>query len=143
MRDLFGRIQRRPEQLTQPQRVDVLRTLAGSLQADERADMRWLGTALATWLRCGGPLDAALGVKAPQGSRTTPQALVRRDEVARLLLDLSHELGSDAKAIRALRGHAPCTGTALDMVQRLQALGAPASKAAFTRARQLVSLHAL
>lgn len=77
IRDPFGRLLTDPAQLPRHELVQLLKELAGRLQAHERREERWLGSALADWLLEGGDLARLLGVAAPRGSHHTPQALAR------------------------------------------------------------------
>jgi hypothetical protein len=117
--------------------VDRLRRLSGALQAGN-ADAQWLGDALMGWLHHGGDLVEVLGVKSRAGSRLTAQAIVLRDMRDAALLRLSAAAGGDAKALAILCGR-PCPERILDLFQKAVALGAPKSRAAFTRARQRAS----
>ena len=99
----FGDVLADPGQLSRAERIDLLRRQAGRLLADGNREARWVGERLQTWLASGGELDAVLGVRAPRGSRATPQERVRRDEVDNLLLRLSVQVGGDAKALEMLR----------------------------------------
>ena len=132
----FGDVLADPGQLSRAERIDLLRRQAGRLLADGNREARWVGERLQTWLASGGELDAVLGVRAPRGSRATPQERVRRDEVDSLLLRLSAQVGGDAKALELLRGQCPAPGHVADIVGRLQALKAPTSQDALSRARK-------
>lgn len=128
-------------QLSRTERIDLLRRQAGRLLADGNREARWLGERLQTWLADGGELDAVLGVRAPRGSRATPQDRVRRDEVDGLLLRLSVQVGSDCKALEMLRGECPVASHVVDILDRLKVLNAPTSRDALTRARRRAAPH--
>lgn len=138
-RDAFGRLLTPPERLQHAERVRLLRELAGRLQAADDLAQQWLGRGIGAWLRQGGDLAAVLAVRPPAGSRATPQALVRREAVDRLLLRLAHACDGDRQALRALRGEAEIPAGAVDLVSELRALRAPKSAAAISRARARVS----
>lgn len=129
-RDAFGRLLTSPARLPVEEKVECLRRLAGSLQASEQAESRWLGESIATWVRCGGTLEDALGVAPGR-----PAMLVRRAEVSRLLLRLSALVGGDARASRILRGIEEAPAVAVELVIELHARRAPTSRRAFIRAR--------
>lgn len=133
MRDLFNRPVLTPDS-TAEDRVSVLRTLAGELQAAESAGHRWLGRRLTAWLHAGGRLEQVLGVAPPRGSRRTAQALVQRDQQDAALMRLSVAAGSDAAALRILAG-ADCPPACREALADAQAQLCPTSRAAFTRAR--------
>ena len=119
------------------ERVTLLRQLTGELQAGGSPAARWLGRTLATWLRTGGDLHRVLGIRPARGSRHTPQALVRRAEINRLLLQLSVAAGGDERAVRWLRGQDVVPDSVAADVQRLHEIGAPKSTRAIQRARSL------
>lgn len=135
MRDAFGRLACCPSRLDRAGRIAELRRLGGRLQADADPAVRWLGQALAAWMRDGGRLEHRLGVVPPRGSRATVQRQARQAEQDQLLLRLAVVAGSDAAALRMLRGEAPAPGDAAALVQALRDLGAPRSRDAITRAR--------
>lgn len=140
-RNPFGALVVSPARRPRHERIDILRMLAGRLQADPHVDLQWLGERLSTWLQRGGPLDAVLGVRAEQGSRATAQARVRQAEIDGLLLQLAVAVGGDCKALAILRAEHPCPASVRLIVDRLQALQAPTSKTAISRARRRVSRH--
>lgn len=139
-RDAFGRLLVDPDDLPQRDRVDVLRRLAGGLQASANRESAWLGRKLSEWLHDGIGVDLvdALGLRPPKGSKATAQALVRTAQCDVLLLRLSTSCGGDRAAIRAIRGDG-CTPEAAEIVAQLRALKAPKTAAAFSRARARVS----
>jgi hypothetical protein len=141
MRNAFGDLLADPGHLSRSDRIDLLRRQAGRLLADTSRESRWLGERLSAWLRDGGELDAVLGVRAPRGSRETPQARVRQDEIDSLLLRLSVQAGGDRQAIEILRGQCACPGLLCEIVGRLKALRAPTSQDAMTRARRRAAAH--
>jgi hypothetical protein len=130
-----------PVRLPRHERIDILRALAGRFQADCHPDVQWLGERLSAWLQRGGALDGVLGVRAEQGSRATAQARVRQAEIDGLLLQLAVAVGGDCKALAILRAEHPCPASVRLIVDRLQALQAPTSKTAISRARRRVSRH--
>lgn len=136
IRNPFGRLLVDPATLTRRERVSLMNRVAGRLTADGDPEMRWLGTNIAAWLRDGGRLDATLGVVPTQGSRATPQTVLRQTECDGLLLRLSVLAGGDRAALSVLRGQAPCPAGATDLVERLQRLQTPTSRDAIRRARQ-------
>ncbi|MDB5884158.1 MAG: hypothetical protein JWR74_329 [Polaromonas sp.] len=140
-RNPFDGLLMSPARRPRHERIDILRQLAGRLQADRHVDVQWLGERLSTWLQRGGSLDAVLGVRAEQGSRATAQARVRQAETDGLLLQLAVAAGSDCKALAILRAECPCPASARLIVDRLQALKAPTSKTAISRARGRSSRH--
>lgn len=137
----FGDALHDPAQLSRAERIDLLRRQAGRLLADTSRESRWLGECLSRWLREGGELDAVLGVRAPRGSRVTPQARLRQEEISRLLLQLSVQVGGDRKALQILRGEVPCPGFVAEIVDRAKALRAPKSQDAMSRARRRAAAH--
>jgi hypothetical protein len=140
-RNPFGGLVVSPAQRPRHERIDILRMLAGRLQADRHVDVRWLGERLSTWLQRGGSLDSVLDVRAEQGSRATAQARVRQAEIDGLLLQLAALAGRDRKALAIMRGECPCPVSARLIVDRLQALQAPSSRSAISRARRRGSRH--
>lgn len=139
--DAFGRLLIDPGQLDLPGRVDALRRLSGSLQASSNRENQWLGRVLLQWLQHGGDLAEILGVRPPKGSHATAQSVVlqaRRDQV---LMRLATALGSDAQAIRVLRGQIPCPPAFGDLVRDAHSLECPCSRSAFARARWRASHH--
>lgn len=138
-RDAFNRLIVDPDELQQRDRVDVVRGLAGQLQAGDRIEARWLGRKLADWLQAGGDLADVLGLRPPKGSKTTAQRLIRAEQRDRLLLRLSLACGGDRAALRVLAGQDLCPAAAAGILAELQCLGLPKSTAAFHRARASVS----
>ena len=118
------------------ERVVLLRGLSGELQAGGSPASRWLGRTLAAWLRDGGDLHRALGIRPARGSHHTPQALVRRAEVNRLLLRLSAAAGGDERAAQWLRGLDVVPDAVAGDVSRLRELAAPTSVRGIQRARK-------
>lgn len=137
--DAFGRLLVDPDELDQAGRVDVVRSLAGQLQASPAVEMRWLGRVIVKWLQEGEDLVALLGLRPARGSRATAQRQQQLEPICRLLLRLSVACNGDRAASRVLRGQQACPAGAASLVAELNALKAPKSPAAFTRARQLVS----
>jgi hypothetical protein len=136
IRNAFGRLLVDPGALTRQERVALLNRASGRLTADSDPEMRWLGTSIAAWLRSGGRLDAVLGVVPAQGSRSTPQSVMRQAECDTLLLRLSVVAGGDRAALAVLCGLAACPAGAADLVEQLHRLQAPNSRDAIRRARQ-------
>jgi hypothetical protein len=132
MRDVFGRVLAPPD-AGHEQRVDLLRALAGELQGAESPRVRWLGGRLATWLRDGGALESALGVRARRGSRATAQALVARDARDAAIARLVAAIGGIAPAVRALRGGIG-PASAAEALAEARALGCPVSRRSLSRA---------
>jgi hypothetical protein len=141
IRNPFGRLLVDPATLTRRERVALMNRVSGRLTADSDPEMRWLGTNIAAWLRDGGRLDAALGVVPAQGSRATPQTVLRQAECDTLLLRLSVLAGGDRAALSVLRGQAPCPAGAAELLDRLQQLQTPTSRDAIRRARQRSVRH--
>lgn len=139
MRNAFGTLIVSPGHLPREGRIDVLRALAGSLQADQRLDFQWLGVCLSDWLHKGGQLHEHLGVKAAPGSHKTPQAMVLEERRDRALLQLAAAIGSDVQALRVLRGDIPCPPRHASLLEEALRIGCPASRAAFCRARHRAS----
>lgn len=137
----FGYLLVDPERLDLPGRVDVLRRLSGALQASNKREDQWLGRVLLQWLQHGGDLVERLGVRPPQGSRTTAQSIVLQARQDQVLLRLSAAMGGDARAIRVLRRQAPCPAAFDDLVHEAHGLSCPCSRAAFERARRRASRH--
>lgn len=138
-RDAFGRLLIDPECLDLAGRVDCLRRAAGELAASDTAELRWLAAALLRWLHNGGELADVLGLRPHRGSRTTPQALVAQEARDRALLRLSAAAGGDATSLALLRDELPCPAHCVDSLEEARRLRVPASRAAFTRARQRAS----
>lgn len=136
MRDAFGRLLVDPQCLGLAERVDCARRAAGELTASCTAEGRWLGRILLRWLRDGGELTDALGLRPPRGSRTTPQALVAQEARDRALLRLSAAVGGDTRAAAILRNEQPCPAHCTDALEEARELHAPESRSAFTRARR-------
>ena len=133
--DAFGRLIVDPDRLPHRERIAVLRGLVGRLKADESLEISWLARGIDGWLAHGGNLETTLGLKPPRGSHCTAHRLVRAEQCERLLLKLATECGSDRRALRVLNGLEPCPASAASMVAELNALGAPRSAAAISRAR--------
>ena len=133
--DGFGRMATDPGRLTRAERIELLCQLAGRLQAQDARDVRWLGRVLGQWLRDGGCLEVALGVRAPRGSHARPEALSRRAEVDSGLVTLARAVGA-ARACRVLKGEETAPVAHAVLVERLRCLRAPISEAAITRARR-------
>jgi hypothetical protein len=124
--------------LSRLERIALLRRAAGSLQAG-RIDgytARWLGAVLSEWLETGEALEALLGVRPVPGCTLSIEALTRQERVDAALLQLSVAVGGDREAVRVLSGQTSCPSGALGLKERLIALSAPCSTAAFTRARR-------
>jgi hypothetical protein len=98
MRNAFGHLLIRPEDLDFRGRVDCIRWLVGHLQAQPQAEVQWLGRTLRQWLEDGGDLAALLGVKPARGSRLTAQFLVRQARLDVDLLRAAIQAGSARKA---------------------------------------------
>ena len=118
------------------ERVLMLRGLVGELQAARSPNSRWLGRTLGLWLQHGGDLPKLLGVRPRQGSHATAQALTKRAEVHRLLLQLSAAAGGDERAAQWLRGLDQAPDAVAADVSRLRELAAPTSVRGIQRARQ-------
>lgn len=138
-RNAFGALIVDPDELPQRDRVDVMRRLAGQLQAADTCEARWLGRKVQEWLQAGGDLVEQLGLRPPRGSKATAQALIRNERRDLLLLRLSVACGGDRAALRVLSGLAPCPSSAVGIVAELRAIGAPKTDAAFSRARARAS----
>jgi hypothetical protein len=93
----------------------------------------------AKWLEAGGDLAEVLGLRPPKGSKATAQHLIRAEQRDRLLLRLSVACAGDRAALRVLAGQDRCPAGAQAIVAELQALGAPRTDAAFSRARARAS----
>jgi hypothetical protein len=132
LRNAFGTLIASPEQLPREQRIGVVREIAGRLLADRAIEARWLGAALSAWLRDGGDLAAALGIKAPRGSHATPQQALKRDMQDAALATLVVAAGG-VVAAAALNGE-PCSGLARAALDRAVALRCPRSRTAVGRA---------
>lgn len=133
--DAFGRLIVDPDRLDLAGRVDCLRRAAGELQAGATFESRWLGRTIARWLTDGGDLEAVLGVRPPQGSKRTAQALVLAERRASALLQLAAALGGDAIALRVLRGLEACPDQHADLLAAARALGCPMTDRSIRRAR--------
>ena len=133
MRNAFGVLLTRPEQLDMPDRVDCLRRLAGQLQAAGTLEEQWLGRSLSRWLQAGGDLVDVLGLRPPAGSRRTAQAIVAAEIHEAALLRLAEAVGSDARAVRILRRQEACPPALTSLAEA--ANGGPCSRASFTRVR--------
>lgn len=140
-RDAFGRLLVDPAELSQRDRIDVLRRLAGSLQADATREARWLGCALSEWIARGGDLAGLLGVRPQRGSHRTAQRIVRQEAADRALLRLAAAVGCDRAALRIVRGEAACPPMLRGIVDELRALGGPTGDGSVSRARGRVSGH--
>jgi hypothetical protein len=113
--------------------------LAGELQGGPTREQQWLGRVLSTWLSTGGELQNLLGVKPPQGSRRTAQALVEQDKHDQALLRLAAAVGSRAEAARILAGRTECPALLAELV--VEAQSGAVSQAAFTRAQRRAARH--
>lgn len=132
----LNRLQIRPEYLEREQRIAVIRDVAGRLLHDDDVGVRWAGESLLTWLQRGGDFAAALGIQPVRGSRRTVRAIIQREQTDHLLRRLSVAVGSDVRASAILRGQRPCPNAVRDLVADLEALRAPRSARAFSRARK-------
>lgn len=138
-RDAFNRLIVDPSALSQPERVDVLRRVAGSLQASTSRDEAWVGTILVRWLNRGGDLAALFGVRPRRGSRRTAQRIVREAASDRALVRLATVAGSDRRALRMLRGQDEAPASLQPLLAEARALGAPVGDGAVSRARRRVA----
>jgi hypothetical protein len=126
-----------PSQLTQPERLELLRRAVGAMQRGQRLDRltgQWLALVLAEHQRDGADLAKLLGTKRPRGNTMTPTRIAAADHHAALLLRLSVACGGDRAAVRVLAG-APCPAGATQILGELAESKGPRSLAAFTRAR--------
>ncbi len=139
-RNCFGKLLVHPDQLRLPDRVRLLRELAGRLQAADDLGQQWLGAGLSSWLRQGGDLPALLGIRPPRGSRNTAQRQIQNERTDRLLLELARVCGTDRAASAALRADTPPPAAA-GLVAELLKLRAPKSPDAFSRARRKLAPH--
>lgn len=135
-RDAFGRLLSEPQDLPRVARIELLRGVAGRLQADADAAVRWLGVQLLVWLHNGGRFDEALEIRPKPGCRSTAARLIQQRRVHGAMLRLSIQVGTDARASRILRGQESCPDCAQSLVDELRALHAPTSTRAFARARK-------
>lgn len=133
-RDAFGRLIVDPNALSHRARIDVLRRVAGELQAANSREARWLGQQLIGWLHDGGDLAQRLGVRPTPGSRATPQATVRIAERDARIRRLVVAVGSQARAARILQGAEPAPARAAALAAELLEMGAPRSRRAIVRA---------
>ena len=133
MFDAFGRLIADPERLPRDARILALRATAGELQASASPGARWLGRTLSLWLAEGGDLAAVLGVRPARGSRSTPQAMVRRDLQDAALARLVAGCGTAAAASRALLG-GPCGSHIAALRDEAIALGCCRTPAGIGRA---------
>lgn len=99
----------------------------------------WLGRSIARAFADGISIDDALGIAPIAGSTATPRRVIRREHVNRLLLRLSHTVGTDVRASAILVGKESCPDDARELVAQLHQLGAPTSVFSFTRARRQLS----
>lgn len=139
MRNAFGDLLVDPDTLTQRERIDVVRRLAGRWQAAADRETAWFGRKVALWL--SGPADGdllrTLGLRPPAGSTLSAPALAARQRRDDALLQLSVAAGGDRRALRLFEAGAD-PGPCAELVALLQH-DPPGSAAAFTRARQRVS----
>lgn len=140
-RNAFDRVVADPLKCSQVERVALLQRLAAELQAEGPIDRQWLGRCLTKWLQGDGDLVHLLGLRQRRGSKLTAQRVVKLEQQARLLVQLSAVAGSDASALRVLTGQVPCPARARDLVNALHGLCAPRSIAAFSRARGRLARH--
>jgi len=132
-RDAFGRLVVDPSVLSHGDRVDVLRRLAGSLQAADDRETRWLGASIGQWLRDGGDLARALGLRPRRGSHRSAQYILATEHRDRLLVRLVSAVGQ-SRAARILSGAEPAPAAVVVLVEELQALRAPTSRRAIVDA---------
>ena len=99
----------------------------------------WLSGAMDANLLEGVPLDVALGLRPPRGSRRTPRNVARLRERDALLLRLATQAGGPARALRILRGEAAPAAALRPVLDALREYPVPRSPAAFTRARARLS----
>jgi hypothetical protein len=112
VRDAFGRLLAHPRTLSRDQRVALLADLAGELLAERALGRQWLGEALLAWLNGRVPIDVALEVRPPRGSRQTPNRIMaqrqaeaeRRREAARFgTAEAARRLGCHPATVRRAR----------------------------------------
>lgn len=144
VRNAFGQPLVAPAQLSREERVELLRRAAEDLadgRAPERYAAAYLADALSAWLREGGDLERALGVRPPRGSRRRPEALTRQSERDRLIVRFAAQAGSDRAAAMVLRGEQPCPPNLEPQRAALRRQGAPLSASGIWKARRRVSSH--
>lgn len=139
-RNAFGDLLVDPDTLTQRERIDVVRRLAGRWQAAADRETAWFGRKVSLWLHgpADGDLTTVLGLRPPQGSRATAPAVmaqVRRDTV---LLQLSTLAGGDQAAMQVLAIETPTQWA--ELVTELAGFR-PASPSCFSKARDRLSRH--
>ncbi|KQP20555.1 hypothetical protein [Pseudorhodoferax sp. Leaf267] len=124
-----------PDRLSHRERVDVVRRLAGRLQAAADRETVWFGRRLTAWLSgpADGDLTAALGLRPPPGSHLTAPAILSQEKRDIALLELSIAAGSYRAALRLLKSGEVSPEWA-DLAN-----DPPRSAAAFTRALKRVS----
>jgi hypothetical protein len=133
-RDPFGRLLTRPEDLPRAEQIACLRRATGALLAATMPELQWLGRVFSRRTTQGGDLEAALGIRGRPGQRAA-ESLAHQARCDGALLRLSSLAGSDARALRILRGQEGAPIEAVDALAELRELRAPVSRAAFARAR--------
>jgi hypothetical protein len=133
-RSAFGELLVDPSALSRAEQIDVVRRLAGSLQASSDREMRWLGRLLSRRTTEGGDLEVALGLRGERGQRAA-ESLTHQARCDSALLRLSALVGTDARGVRILKGLEAAPIEAADTLAELRELRAPVSRAAFARAR--------
>lgn len=134
-RDAFGRLLVPIDELPREYKLEITLRAAGEMQA-LGGEIASVGRAIARCAREGGDLNRALGLRPPRGSHATPQALARRSEINAALVRLAAAVGAP-RASRILRSMEPVPRRVAPLVESLQALRAPTSEAAISRARRL------
>jgi hypothetical protein len=133
-RDPFGRLLTRPEDLPRAEQIACVRRATGALLAATMPELQWLGRVFSRRTTQGGDLEAALGLRGRPGQRAA-ESLTHQARCDSALLRLSGLVGSDAKALRVMKGQAAVPFEAMDALAELRELRAPVSRAAFARAR--------
>lgn len=143
IRNAFGTLVGRVNDLPWPERVTEIQRNAGSLMAGRAspAIQQWAGSALFAHFERGVPLDAALGLVPPPGCRSMHDH-VRRARSDRLLVAFATAVGNDRRALRILRGNAVCPDAARQAYDALLACGhpLPTGPNAITRSRHHIAL---
>jgi hypothetical protein len=128
----FRDLVRDPDSMEYRERVDVVRRLAGRLQADGDRETAWFARRITEWLSgpSDGDLTAVLGLRPPAGNHHTPPAILAQEKRDIAMLELSIEAGGFRAALRVVQsGALPPQWSEL-------AEDPPKSVASFTRARK-------
>ena len=125
-------------QLSHAERVEQFKALRDRVRAGAQLNKwqrNWFADAADKHLHEGVPLDVALGLRPPQGSRRTPVNLVRLRERDGLLIKFATRAGGTAQALRILRGEVEASAPVREVLDALREYPLPRTASGFVRAK--------